>query len=152
MNNSKQLTFDFDAPSTAKILKQEPQALTLEMSRGEHLGKTLIAFEKKYKAEFVTLTPEGINSDDASIPYPKGITAIGIGTAKIRTECLWRLLGETPPEPSFPIAYNTRFAPAEPVRSKNHFVGLGKRYTKITVNGSVKIQSGKFNAQIPAES
>ena len=149
---TNQLQFDFDAPITPKIAPIEPKALTLEMSRGEHLGKSLKAFSKKHKAEFVTLSPEGITGDNAAVPYPKGVTATGTGQARIRSECLWRLLGETPPEPSFPIAYKKRFAPAAPVRSKKHFIGLGKRYTKITINGSVIIQSGKFNAQIPTES
>ena len=148
-----QLSFDFDAPVAEKAKpKPEPRYLTLEMSRGEVLGKVLKSFSKQQKEEFVTLTREGIIGEKKSIPYPKGITANGIGAARIRSECLWRLLGATPPAPSFPIAYKSRFSPAAPVRSKDHFFGLGKAYAKITINGSVVIQSGKFTARIPTES
>lgn len=146
-----QLQFDFNQPIAGKKGIRKPQPLTLEMSRGEHLGDTLKAFAKKQQAEFVTLTPQGIRCENASVPYPKGVTATGTGQARIRSECLWRLLGETPPEPSFPIAYNTRFAPAEPVQATTHPSGLGKDYTKITINGTVTIQSGNFTAQIPTE-
>ena len=145
----RQLQFDFNAPVAGKKGVVKPQPLTLEMSRGEHLGNVLKVFSKKHKAEFVTLTPEGITSENAATPYPKGVTAKGTGTARIRTECLWRLLGDTPPEPSFPIAYKSRFAPADPVRATVHPTGLGKDYTKITVNGTVKIQSGSFIATLP---
>ena len=144
-----QLQFDFDARVAGKKGIQKPQPLTLEMSRGQHFGNALKAFSKKHNAEIVTLTPEGITSENATAPYPKGVSAKGTGHARIRAECLWRLLGDTPPPPTFPIAYNSRFAPAEPVRATVHPSGLGKDYTKITINGTVEIQSGNFSATIP---
>lgn len=143
-----QLCFDFDAriAGTAKP-KPQPRALTLEMCRGELLGNALKTFSKEHAATFVTLTPHGVVAENTAIPYPKGIHATGIGTARIRSECLWRLLGGTPPKPSF---YTGRTA--DPVRVTTHPSGLGSDYTHITINGTVEIQSGKFTARIPTES
>ena len=143
-----QLQLDFDAPDTGTALPKAPDTdgLVLEMSKGEILGKILKAFAEEAGAKFVTLTPKGIVGDTETIPYPIGVSVKGTGTARIRSECLWRLLGGTPPPPTWIYSGS-----AERVRYKNLSCGLGKAYTRIRINGGVEIQSGGFTARIPTE-
>ena len=145
---AEQLQFDLDVPDTGTATPKEPDtdALVLEMSRGEILGKILRAFAEDAGATFVTLTPQGIVGDTETIPYPLGVRVKGTGTARIRSECLWRLLGGTPPKPTW-----IHLGRIGRDRGEEPSYGLGEEQTRIRINGGVEIQSGQFTARIPTE-
>ena len=148
----EQISIDFNAATARLYTYTPPQHLTITINKGKYLGEPLRDFVldaiKDYAITqgkvFIVLSKHGITIDEAeafTMPYPKGVTAQGTGTATVRAEALWRMLVRTPQKPSWIPGYSARFMKVPKTLSEDRCT--------IEMNGTFTVKHGNFTATLP---
>ena len=160
-----QLSMDFDAlgelPERAPTATAyNPDVLIIRMQKGSLLGNLLKDFTQPTEAQkkgdvLITLTREGIRRDDTSdlMKYPKGVLVQGHGTATLRAENVYRILGNIARKVSFQDAIDSHdqnhiFYKNQHLNNRKNAMpyGLAEDRTTIRINGTVEVTTGNFKA------